>query len=135
MPESTELLLDRIPTVPDLLGLLFGLFLGARFRGHSLVLTVSEQVEVLRTLETSPLRLAPLRTIGRMARVDQENPNRIHRDYHSGEIVRMLASSPPNRRPVDGVFMQSAGREERNHELPSCVQKLRRGVCLLIGRN
>ena len=56
--QLTEPLLDRIPTVPDPLGLLFGLFPGAGLCGHSLVLPVSEQVEVLRTLTTSPLRLA-----------------------------------------------------------------------------
>ena len=71
--QLTEPLLDRIPTVPDLLGLLFGLFPGAGLRGDSLVLPVSEQVKVLRTLATSPLRLALFRTIGRVARVDGDS--------------------------------------------------------------
>jgi hypothetical protein len=71
--QLTEPLLDRIPTVPDLLGLLFGLFPGASIRGDSLVLPVSEQVEVLRALTTSPVRLALSRTIGRVARVNGDS--------------------------------------------------------------
>src|ERR1700733_97923 len=39
--QLTESLLDRIPTIPDLLCLLFGLFPGAGLRGHSRVLSVS----------------------------------------------------------------------------------------------
>ena len=71
--QLTEPLPDRIPTVSDLLGLLFGLFPGAGPRGDSLVLPVSEQVEVLRTLTTSPLRLSLFRTISRVARVDGDS--------------------------------------------------------------
>jgi hypothetical protein len=71
--QLTEPLPDRIPTVPDLLGLLFGFFPGAGPRGDSLVLPVSEQVEVLRTLTTSPLRLSLSRTIGRVSRVDGDS--------------------------------------------------------------
>ncbi len=39
--QLTESLLDRIPTVPDLLGLLFGLLPRAGLRGDSRVLPVS----------------------------------------------------------------------------------------------
>jgi hypothetical protein len=45
--QFTELLLNRVPTLADLLGLLFGLFPGAGLGGDGLVLAVSEQVEVL----------------------------------------------------------------------------------------
>jgi hypothetical protein len=57
----------------NLLGLLLGLVPGAGLRGDGLVLPVSEQVEVLRTLATSPLRLALLRTVGGVARVDRDS--------------------------------------------------------------
>jgi hypothetical protein len=49
-----------VPTLPDLMGLLFGLFPRAGLGGDSLVLPVSEQIKILRTLTSSPLRLALL---------------------------------------------------------------------------
>jgi hypothetical protein len=71
--QLTESLLDRIPTVPDLLGLLFGLFPGAGLRGQSRVLPFSSQIEVFRTLTSSPLRLALSWAVGRVARVDGDS--------------------------------------------------------------
>jgi hypothetical protein len=65
-----QLLLDRIPTLPDLLGLLLSFLPGAGLCGDGLVLAVSEQAEVLRTLATSPLRLALLRAIRGVACID-----------------------------------------------------------------